>query len=300
MNRTSVTAFLALVRRTATWPRPPRAVLVATAMTLLPAAGLIAQQAGGSTLAETDLSALELRNIGPAINGGRIADIDIHPENGNVWYVAVGSGGVWKTVNAGTTWTPIFDDQPSYSIGSVAIDPSEPSTVWVGTGENIGGRHVGFGDGIYMSTDGGHTWENMGLTESEHLSTIRVHPEDSDVVWVAAQGPLWTPGGQRGLYKTADGGESWRRTLGDDQWVGVTDFVLDPRDPDVLYAATWQRHRTVAAYLGGGPGTGLHKSTDGGETWRELTTGLPSGSMGKIGLAISPQNPDIVYAAIEL
>jgi photosystem II stability/assembly factor-like uncharacterized protein len=270
------------------------------ALVLLPATELAAQQEGGSALSETDLEALQLRNIGPAINGGRIADIDIHPENPNVWYVGVGSGGVWKTVNAGTTWTPIFDDQPSYSIGSVAIDPSDPSTVWVGTGENVGGRHVGFGDGVYKSTDGGRTWRNMGLEDSQHISTTLVHPEDSDVVWVSAQGPLWTAGGERGLYKTTDGGETWRRVLGDDEWTGVTDIVMDPRDPDVLYAATWQRHRTVAAYLGGGPGSGIHKSTDGGETWEELTTGLPSSNMGKIGLAISPQDPDNVYTAIEL
>ncbi|MDX1577059.1 MAG: glycosyl hydrolase [Gemmatimonadota bacterium] len=267
---------------------------------LTAATSLAAQDEGGAALSEVNLSALELRNIGPAINGGRIADIDIHPEDPSVWYVAVGSGGVWKTVNAGTTWTPIFDDQPSYSIGSVAIDPSDPSTVWVGTGENVGGRHVGFGDGVYRTTDGGRTWENMGLERSEHISTMIVHPEDSDVVWVSAQGPLWTPGDERGLYKTTDRGQTWRKVLGDDEWVGVTDIVMDPRDPDVLYAATWQRHRTVAALLGGGPGSGIHKSTDGGETWRELTTGLPSSTMGKIGLAISPQDPDIVYAAIEL
>ncbi|MDX1674878.1 MAG: hypothetical protein R3314_08800, partial [Longimicrobiales bacterium] len=224
---------------------------------------------------------------------------DIHPDNENVMYVAVGSGGVWKTTNAGTTWEPIFDGQTSYSIGSVTLDPSAPDIVWVGTGENVGGRHVGFGDGIYRSTDGGRTWRNMGLEASEHLSTIIVHPEDSDVVWVAAQGPLWSPGGERGLYKTTDGGETWRKVLGDDDWTGATDIVMDPRNPDRLYAATWDRHRTVAAYLGGGPGSGIHKSEDGGETWTQLRTGLPGGPLGKIGLAISPQKPDIVYAAIE-
>jgi photosystem II stability/assembly factor-like uncharacterized protein len=265
----------------------------------VPAADLAAQQAG-ARLGETNYQALAFRNIGPAINGGRIADIAIHPDNGNVWYVAVGSGGVWKTDNAGTTWQPIFDDQPAYSIGSVAIDPTNPATVWVGTGENVGGRHVGYGDGVYKSTDGGKTWQNMGLRATEHISTMLVHPENSDVVWVSAQGPLWTPGGERGLYKTADGGATWRKVLGDEQWTGVTDIVLDPRDPDVLYAATWDRHRTVAAYLGGGPGSGIHKSTDGGETWTKLTTGLPSSNLGKIGLAVSLQDPDIVYAAIEL
>ncbi len=260
----------------------------------------LAAQETGSPFAETDYSGLAFRNIGPAINGGRIADIDIHPENQNVWYVGVGSGGVWKTENAGTTWEPIFDDQPSYSIGSLLIDPSNPSTVWVGTGENVGGRHVGFGDGVYKSTDGGRTWRNMGLESSEHISTMLVHPEDSDVVWVSAQGPLWTPGGERGLYMTTDGGETWRKVLGGGDWTGVTDVVMDPRDPDVLYAATWQRHRTVAALMDGGPESGIHKSTDGGETWTELTNGLPKSNMGKIGLAVSPQDPDIIYAAIEL
>jgi photosystem II stability/assembly factor-like uncharacterized protein len=265
----------------------------------VPAADLAAQKAD-ARLGETSYDALRFRNIGPAINGGRIADIAIHPDDGSVWYVAVGSGGVWKTENAGTTWQPIFDSQSSYSIGSIVLDPSNPATVWVGTGENIGGRHVGFGDGVYKSTDGGTTWNNMGLSASEHISTMLVHPDDSDVVWVSAQGPLWTPGGERGLYKTTDGGETWRRVLGDDEWTGVTDIVMDPRDPDVLYAVTWDRHRTVAAYMGGGPGSGIHKSTDGGETWTTLTTGLPSSNLGKIGLAISPQDPDIVYAAIEL
>lgn len=255
---------------------------------------------GQTTVSEVNYNALELRNIGPAFNGGRIADIDIHPEDENTWYVAVGSGNVWKTTNAGITWDPIFDNQDSYSIGNVTIDPNNPNIVWVGTGEDVGGRHVGFGDGIYKSTDGGQSWDNMGLENSEHLSTILVHPKNSDVVWAAAEGPLWSSGGDRGLYKTTDGGETWNNVLNGNEWTGVTDIVMDPRNPDILYAATWQRHRTVAAYMGGGPGTGIHKSTDGGETWTELNRGLPSSNMGKIGLAISPQDPDIVYAAIEL
>jgi photosystem II stability/assembly factor-like uncharacterized protein len=260
----------------------------------------IGQAQDKSIISSTNYGALELRNVSTGFASGRIADIAIHPHNENVWYVAVGSGGVWKTVNAGITWTPIFDDQPSYSIGSVTIDPSNPHIVWVGTGENVGGRHVGFGDGVYKSEDGGMSWKNMGLEASEHISKVVVHPENSEVVWVAAQGPLWNSGGERGLYKSTDGGESWTKTLGDDEWVGVTDLVLDPRNADVMYAATWQRHRTVAAYMGGGPGSGLHKSTDGGNTWMPLKKGIPGSNLGKIGLAISPQNPDIVYAAIEL
>lgn len=244
--------------------------------------------------------AFKMRNVGPAFASGRIADIAIHPENTNIWYVAVASGGVWKTENAGITWKPIFDDQPVYSTGSVAIDPNNPNIVWVGTGENDGGRHIGFGDGIYKSVDGGATWENMGLEKSEHLSTIIIHPDNSDVVWVAAQGPLWSKGGERGLYKTTDGGKTWKKTLGDDEWTGATDIVIDPNNPMNLYAATWDRHRTVAAMMSGGPGSGVYRSTDGGETWMECKKGIPSSNLGKIGLAINPHNPNIVYAAIEL
>ncbi|MEM7105633.1 MAG: glycosyl hydrolase [Bacteroidota bacterium] len=260
----------------------------------------IAQDEKHPLFNDGNFSGIKLRSIGPAFMSGRIADIAIHPNDDNLWYVAVGSGGVWKTKNAGVTWKPIFDSQPSYSIGCVTIDPNNPSIVWVGTGENVGGRHVGYGDGIYRSKDGGGTWINLGLKNSEHISKIIVHPENSDVVWVAAQGPLWNKGGDRGLYKTTDGGKTWEKTLGDDEWVGVTDMAIDPRNPDHLYAATWQRHRTVAAYMGGGPGTGLHRSTDGGETWEKLSSGLPKSDMGKIGLAISPMQPDVLYAAIEL
>ena len=259
-----------------------------------------AQEEDTSPLTAGNFAGLKFRSIGPAFASGRIADIAIHPDDDNVWYVAVGSGGVWKTSNAGTTWAPIFDNQAVYSIGCITIDPSNPSTIWVGTGENVGGRHVSFGDGIYRSGDGGKSWTNMGLKESQHISKIIVHPDNSDVLWVAAQGPLWNSGDERGLYKSTDGGETWTKTLGDDEWVGVTDIVIDPRDPDRLYAATWQRHRNVAAYMGGGPGSGIHRSTDGGETWEELKSGLPSSNMAKIGLAISPQQPDVLYAAIEL
>ena len=251
-------------------------------------------------MSSSTFSALQFRNIGPSFTSGRIADIAIDPNNQNIMYVAVGSGNVWKTVNAGTTWEPIFDKEKSYSIGCITLDPNNPHTVWVGTGENVGGRHVGFGDGIYKSSDAGKTWKNMGLKTSEHLSKIIVHPDNSNVIWVAAQGPLWSKGGERGLYKSIDGGKTWRKTLGNDEWTGVTDIVIDPRNPDLLYAATWDRHRTVAAYMGGGPGTGLHRSTDGGETWKKLTEGIPKSNLGKIGLALSPFNPDVLYAAIEL
>ena len=253
-----------------------------------------------SRMSDSTFMGIQFRNIGPAFMSGRIADIAIHPVDNNVWYVAVGSGGVWKTTNAGTTWTPIFDNQSSYSIGCVTIDPSNPHTIWIGTGENVGGRHVGFGDGVYRSDDGGATWKNMGLKSSEHIAKVIVHPKNSDVIWVAAEGPLWTEGGERGLYKSTDGGNTWAKTLGDEAWVGVTDIALDPTNPDQMYAATWQRHRTVAAYMGGGPGSGIYRSTDGGVTWKKCTDGLPASNMGKIGLAVSPRQPDIVYAVIEL
>ncbi|SNS98018.1 Uncharacterized protein SAMN05421640_1870 [Ekhidna lutea] len=243
---------------------------------------------------------LKFRNIGPAFMSGRIADIAIDPTNENVWYVAVGSGGVWKTNNAGTTFEPIFDDQSVYSTGCVTIDPNNPYTIWIGTGENVGGRHAGFGDGIYRSTDGGESWTNMGLKNSEHISKIIVHPDNSDVIMVASQGPLWSPGGDRGFFKSTDGGKTWKKTLGDDQYTGVTDMVFDPRNPDRVYAVTWEHHRTIAAWMGGGEKSRLYVSDDAGDTWTQLKTGLPEGKWGKTGLAISPINPDVLYAAIEL
>lgn len=252
-----------------------------------------------SSVDEKAFTDLKFRNIGPAFASGRIADIIIHPDDESIWYVATGSSGIWKTTNAAVTWKPIFDSQPSYSIGCITLDPSNPHTVWVGTGENVGGRHVAFGDGVYRSTDDGSSWTNMGLKETHHISKIIVHPTNSNIVWVAAQGSLWAKGGERGVYKTTDGGKTWKRTLGDSEWVGVTDMVIDPRNPDLIYAATWQRARTVAAYIGGGPGSGLHRSLDGGETWEKLTKGIPKSNLGKICLAISLQQPDIIYADIE-
>lgn len=278
--------------------------LLACILGLILAGPVLAQaepEEDAGPLSSQTFDAFKLRNIGPAFMSGRIADIAIVPDDPATWYVAVGSGGVWKTENAGTTWTSLFDGQGSYSIGALGLDPSNANRIWVGTGENNGGRHLGFGDGLYLSNDGGANWENVGLEESERISKIIVHPDDPNTVWVAAQGPLWSAGGDRGVFKTTDGGESWTNVLtSDDGHTGATDLLIDPRNPDRLYAALWQRHRTVAAYVGGGPETGLWTSEDGGETWEELTSGLPEGNMGKIGLAISPQNPDIVYAAIEL
>ena len=245
------------------------------------------------------VAGLKLRSIGPALMGGRIADIAVSPNDRSTWYIAVGSGGLWKTTNAGISWKPVFDDQASYSIGTVTIDPNNPEVVWVGTGENVSGRHVGWGDGVYRSRDGAGTWQRMGLEKSQHIGKILIDPRNSDVVFVAAEGPLWSSGGERGLYKTEDDGKTWHAVLEIDANTGVTDVEFDPSDPDVLYSAAYQRRRHTWSLLAGGPKSGIYKSTDNGETWRRIKTGLPKGDMGKIGLAVTPDNPEIVYATIE-
>ena len=244
-------------------------------------------------------SSLQLREIGPALMGGRIADIAVHPTDPSTWYVAVGSGNLWKTTNRGISWKPVFDKQPSYSIGTVTIDPNTPSTIWVGTGENVSGRHVGWGDGVYKSLDGGKSWHQMGLPSSEHIGKILIDPRDGDVVYVAAEGPLWSSGGDRGVYKTEDGGKTWNQVLAINEHTGVTDIEFDPSNPDILYAAAYQRRRHTWALLAGGPSSGIYKSTDSGSTWRQIKSGLPMGDIGKIGLAVTPADPSLVYATIE-
>ena len=200
---------------------------------------------------------LAWRSIGPALMSGRIADIAVHPRDRRTWYVASGSGGVWKTSNAGITFTPIFDDQPSFSIGVVTLDPTNPDVVWVGTGENVSGRHVGWGDGVYRSRDAGRSWERMGLAASQHIGKILVDPREGQRVLVAAEGPLWSSGGERGIYRTTDGGKTWAAVLSIDENTGITDLEFDPSNPDVVYAAAYQRRRHVWGFLGGGPRSGI-------------------------------------------
>ncbi|MEL6302083.1 MAG: glycosyl hydrolase [Pseudomonadota bacterium] len=245
------------------------------------------------------LASLPLRNIGPAITSGRISDFAFYPGGDNAFLVGVASGGLWRTQNAGITWEPLFDGEASYAIGVVEIDPNDSKTIWVGTGENLAQRSVAYGDGVYKSIDGGKSWSNVGLKDSGHIGMIWINPDDSNEVLVAAQGPLWSDGGDRGLYRTTDGGESWERILEIDEHTGVNEVLVDPTNHDVILASTYQRRRHVWTLIHGGPGSGLQRSTDRGKTWTRVTSGLPSDHMGKIGMAMAPSAPNMIYAIIE-
>src|SRR5262245_9889190 len=260
------------------------------------AAGVGAQ--GPSGMSGDVLKGLPLRSIGPDITTGRVSDVDIDPKNPNVWYVATASGGLFKTENRGNTFTPIFDEGGAYSLGAVKVDPKDSNVVWLGTGENNNQRSVGFGDGIYKSTDAGKTWKRMGLENSEHIQNILIDPRNSNTVYVTAIGPLWRPGGDRGLYKTTDGGATWKAVLPGTENSGATDIVMDPKKPDTLYVAMLQRRRQVGQLIGGGPDSGIYKTTDGGAKWTKLTRGLPTVDMGRVGLGISSKNPNTVYALV--
>lgn len=245
------------------------------------------------------ISGLDFRCIGPALTSGRVADLAVNPNNHNEYYVAVASGGVWKTTNHGVSFEPIFDNEDSYSVGCITMDPNQSSTLWVGSGENNNQRSVAYGNGVYKSVDAGRSWKNMGLKDSEHISKIIVHPDNSDVIYVAAYGPLWSDGGDRGIYRSMDGGETWENLHNVSEKTGAADLIMDPTNPDILYAAYHQRRRHVFTYIGGGPESGVYKSTDGGETWQEAMSGLPQGKMGRVGLAVSPADANVVYAIIE-
>ena len=253
------------------------------------------------------LAELPWRSIGPAVTSGRVVDFAV-PEGpksqiggrlGELFYVASASGGVWKTTNGGTTWEPIFDHQASASIGDIAVAPSNPDILWVGTGEANNQRSSSWGDGVYKSENGGKTWTNMGLKKSEHIGRVIVHPTNPEIVFVAAAGPLWGAGGDRGLFRTTDGGRTWKNVKNIDTHTGFTDVIFDPSNPNVIYAASFQRERRPYTYVGGGPGSGLWKSIDGGDTWSKLTEGLPKVDVGRIGLDVSRSSPNIVYATIE-
>jgi photosystem II stability/assembly factor-like uncharacterized protein len=242
---------------------------------------------------------LRFRSLGPAFTSGRVIGFAVDPNNAAKYFVASASGGVWKTVNNGTTWTPVFDREGSYSIGCIALDPKNPLTVWVGTGENNSQRSVSYGNGLYRSDDGGKTWKNVGLKTSEHIGRIAIDPKDSNIVYVAAQGPLWGPGGDRGLFKTTDGGKTWKNILNVSENTGVTDVAIDPQNPETVYAASYQRRRHMFTLIDGGPESAIYKSIDAGATWNKVRAGLPTNDMGRIGLAVSPVDSNVIYATIE-
>lgn len=290
-------ALSAQARRPAAESLPAQRGAARTGTPATPAGRVPAPDTGAA--AGPAIGGLSWRSIGPATMSGRIIDLAIHPKTPRTWFVAAASGGIWKTTNAGTTFTPVFDAQSTYSIGSVTIDPVNPNVVWVGTGENNYQRAVGYGDGVFKSVDGGATWSNVGLKASEHIGRIVIDPTNPDNVFVASQGPAWSPGGERGLYHTTDGGKTWTRVLGGGDWVGVNDVQMDPRNPKILIATTHVRQRRVWGQVSGGPESAIHRSTDGGATWTKVTSGLPTEEMGRIGLSISPKDPDVVYAIIE-
>lgn len=249
---------------------------------------------------DNPFAGLKLRNIGPALMSGRVSDFAFYKGNPQKFFVATSSGNLWKTNNNGTTWAPVFDGEGSYAIGVVELDPSNENTVWVGTGENNAQRSVANGDGVYKSIDGGKSWTNMGLKDSGHISQIWINPNNSDHVIVAAQGPLWNAGGDRGLYQSKDGGATWDLILEVDEHTGANEFVVDPNNPDNIIASTWQRRRHVWTMISGGPGGGVHRTTDGGKTWEKVTSGLPGkDDYGRVALVGAPSAPNIVYAQIE-
>lgn len=280
-------------------------VFVAAVAVLLTSAYASARQgaAGSNPLTAATFENLQLRNIGPGLVTGRVVDVVMDPKNPDTWFVASAFGGLWKTESRGIQWRQVFptEDEGSFSMCCVVIDPKDSNVVWIGTGERNSQRSAHFGDGVYKSTDGGETWKHMGLDTSEHIGKILIDPRNSSVVWVASQGPLFTEGGggERGLYKTTDGGATWTRSLFINDTTGVTDVAFDPKNPDILFAGTYQRMRHVGQMIGGGPDGGVFKTTDSGKTWKKLTAGLPPGEVGRIGVATDPKRPGRVYALID-
>ncbi len=245
------------------------------------------------------IGGLSFRSIGPAFTSGRIADIEVNPDNTAEYYVAAACGHIWKTVNNGTSFKPVFDNYGVYSIGCVTIDPNNHNVVWAGTGEHNHQRAIGYGNGVYKSLDGGKSWKNMGLKESGQIGEIYIDPRNSNVVFVAAEGSIWGPGGDRGLYKTEDGGKTWKKVIDISENTGINNIAGDPSNPDIMYATSEQRRRHVYTKIGGGPETKVYKSEDGGNSWRKIMNGLPSVDMGGTGIAISPVDPNVIYIIIE-
>ncbi|MEX2284306.1 MAG: glycosyl hydrolase [Gemmatimonadota bacterium] len=277
--------------------------VVATALVLPAVAGAQALVSGVPDSAV--LAGLRFRSIGPAVMSGRVADIAVPPATrpgerlGKTIFVATAAGGVWKTTNGGITWAPIFDGQRVSSIGAVAVAPSNPNVVYVGTGEANNLRSSSWGEGVYKSTDAGRTWTHSGLRTSQHIPRIIVHPTNPDIVYVAAMGPLWGAGGERGLFKSTDGGRTWTNTKSLGPYTGFTEVVFDPSNPNTLYAASFQRERKAYSATSGGPESAIWKSTDAGATWIMLSAGLPVGDKGRTGLTVSQSNPNTVYAHID-
>jgi photosystem II stability/assembly factor-like uncharacterized protein len=251
------------------------------------------------SLKNISLAGLKFRSIGPAITGGRVIDIAVNPFDHSDYFIASGSGSLWKTMNNGETFSPVFENQKTYAIGSVMIDPSNPNIVWAGTGENGNQNNVVYGDGIYKSEDGGQNWKNMGIKNSEHIGGIAIDPKNSSLVYVAAMGPLRREGGDRGIFKTTDGGKTWNNVLFISKYTGCYEVHMDPRFSNIIYAVAHQRMRNLYTGISGGPESGIYKSIDFGTTWEKLTQGLPSEDVGRIGMNLSPVNPDILYAIIE-
>ncbi|MCZ6918671.1 MAG: glycosyl hydrolase [Gemmatimonadetes bacterium] len=270
---------------------------------LLAAAGglccVMLHPATAQNMSSEVLSGLSFREIGPVNMSGRIVDLAVVESNPFTFYVASSTGGVWKTTDNGVTLRTVFSGGGTHSVGAIAVHQTDTNVVWVGTGERASRQSSSWGDGVYRSTDGGETWTHMGLRDSHHIGRIAIHPDDPNVVFVAAMGHLWGPNDERGLYRTTDGGETWTRVLEGDDDTGVVDVTYDPSDPDVMYAATYQRRRRPYGFHGGGPGSGLFKSTDGGSSWRRLTTGLPEGDVGRIGISVYRRDTRIVYVSVE-
>lgn len=258
------------------------------------------EKAKGDTIITSSLvDGLKFRSIGPAWCSGRIADLAVNPKNPKEYYVAVASGNVWKTTNSGTTWEPVFEKYGAYSIGVVKLDPNNPNVVWVGTGENNHQRALGYGDGVYKSVDGGKSFKNMGLKESRQIGGIVIDPRNSNIVFVACEGSAWGPGADRGLYKTTDGGAIWEKVLNVSENTGINNVVIDPSNPDIMYATSEQRRRHIFTKIGGGPESAVYKSTDGGKNWRKIMEGLPKVDLGGMGIDVSPVNPNVVYLIVE-